>query len=87
MLKTLVRIIQKACSQSPISQSLIDEIQDKNIKLPGEERAGRPASSSAQLRSSDDWFKLVLRKLWDELVRPVIDVLDIKVSQYLFEND
>ena len=87
MLKTLVRIIQKACSQSPISQSLIDEIQDKNIKLPEEERAGRPASSSTQLRSSEDWFKLVLRKLWDELVRPVIDFLDIKVSQYLFENE
>ena len=87
ILKALAHIIWKASSQSPISQLLIDQIQNKNIKLPGEERAVKPASSSPQLRSSDDGFKFVLRKLWDELVRPVIDFLDIKVKGVLgFES-
>ena len=87
MLKALAHIIQKASSQSPISQSLIDQIQDKNIKLRGEERAGRVSSSTQLFRSSADAFKSVLRKLWDELVKPVINCLDIKVSQYVPAND
>jgi tetratricopeptide (TPR) repeat protein len=85
-LKELAHIIWIAGSQSPISRSLIDQTQDINIKLLGEERAGR-VSSNTQLRSSDDMFKSVLRMLWDELVKPVINFLDIKVSQYISAND
>ena len=44
-------------------------------------------SSNTQLRSSDDKFKYVLRMLWDELVKPVINFLNIKVSQYISAND
>ncbi|KIJ96849.1 hypothetical protein K443DRAFT_681996, partial [Laccaria amethystina LaAM-08-1] len=79
MLKALAHIIRIAGSQSPISRSLIDQTQDINIKLLGEERAGR-VSSNIQLRSSDDMFKSVLRMLWDELVKPVINFLDVKKS-------
>ena len=86
-LKALARIIREASSQSLISKSLIDQIQDKNIKLRGEERAGRVSSSTQLFRSSADAFKSVLRKLWDELVKPVINCLDIKVSQYVPAND
>ncbi|EDR09388.1 uncharacterized protein LACBIDRAFT_318922 [Laccaria bicolor S238N-H82] len=78
-LKELVHKIQIAGSQSPISRLLIDQTQDINIELLEEERAGR-VSSDTQLRSSDDLFKSVLRMLWDELVKPVINVLNIKKS-------
>ena len=73
-LKELAHIIQKASSQPLISQSLLNKIQDKNIKSLGEEQAGRVSTSTQLLRSSDDAFKSVLRKLWDELVKPVIDL-------------
>ena len=85
-LKELAHIVRTAASQSPISRSLIDQTQDIIIRLLGEERAGR-VSSNTQLRSSDGMFKSVLRMLWDELVKPVINFLDIKVSQYISAND
>ena len=81
-LKELAHIIQIAAAQSPISWLLIDQTQDIIMKLLGEERAGR-VSSNTPLRSSDDMFKFVLRMLWDELVKPVINILSIKVSQYI----
>ena len=80
-LKELADIIQVAGSQS---RSLIDQTQDINIKLLGEERLPGRVSSNG---SSDDKFKYVLRMLWDELVKPVINFLDIKVSQYISAND
>jgi hypothetical protein len=85
-LKDLAHVIQIAISQSPTSRFLIDQTHDVIIKLLGEERTMRP-SSNTQLRSSDDMFKIVLRTLWDELVKPVINFLDIKVSQYISAND
>ena len=48
----------------------------------GEERKGRPRGfGNNKLTSSDDIFKFVLGYLWDKLVKPAIDVLDIKDSQ------
>jgi len=85
-LKALADIIWIAVSQSPISRLLIDQTQDIIIKLLGEER-GMRVRSNTQLRSSDDMFKFVLRVLWDELVKPVINFLDIKVGQYISGND
>ena len=82
-LKKLVHTIRTACSQPPISRLLVDQTQDVNITLLGEERAGRVSSP----RSSDDKFKSVLRELWDELVKPVVNFLDIKVSQYISADD
>ena len=85
-LKELAHLIQIAVSQSPLSQSLIDRTQDIIIRLLGEERAGR-VSSKTQFRSPDNMFKFVLRMLWDELVRPVINCLNIKVSYYISADD
>ena len=89
MLKALAHTIQKASSQLQIPQLLIDQIQKKNVKLlPGEERGMRRwLTSNTHLRSSDGVFKFVLRMLWTELVKPVINFLHIKVSQYISAND
>ena len=68
MLKALVLLVQAAVYRFQISRSIIE--------LLGEEGAIR----SFKLESSDDIFKHVLGRLWDELVKPVIKILDIKVN-------
>jgi hypothetical protein len=72
-LKALVRLVQVAVHRLPISRSMI-------IELLGEDERGTRPFQQDQLGSSDDVFRLVLKKLWDELVKPVIKFLDIKVS-------
>jgi len=71
MLDGLVRLVQAAVYDLPVSPSIIE--------LLGEERGMRPYKEG-RLRSSDDAFRHVLRMLWDELVKPVIETLDIKKS-------
>ena len=82
MLTELVRLVHVAVSQLPISRSVMEETKERLLELLGEERKGRPAKFvDNKLGSSDDVFRFILGFLWDELVKPVIDVLNIKVGQ------
>jgi hypothetical protein len=84
VLKHLVHLVRVAISNSlSLRSSFIEETRKTIVELLGEERASRPSVRfrQAKLRSSDDIFTSVLRVLWDELVKPVIDFLDIKVRQ------
>ena len=68
-LKKLVHLVQVAVHHLPISHSIIEVLK--------EDRGTRPFE---KFGSSDDVFRHVLKVLWDELVKPVIEFLDIKVS-------
>jgi len=48
-----------------------------------EKRAGRPAAGQIP---SDDIFRSVLKAVWDEVVKPVIDFLSLQVSLRLADN-
>ena len=71
VLKALVHLVQVAVHRLPISRSIIEVL----LKA----RGTRPFEED-KLGSSDDVFRHVLKMLWDELVKPVIKFLDIKVS-------
>jgi len=75
----LSNLIQTAISQLPISSSLVDQAGDRIVELLGKERAGKV--SNGPLASSDDIFKAVLRTLWVEVIKPIVNLLDIKVSR------
>ncbi|KDR82433.1 hypothetical protein GALMADRAFT_237749 [Galerina marginata CBS 339.88] len=75
----LVNLVQVAISQLPFTRSLVDQASDKVIEFLGEKRGSR--FHAGGLKSSDDIFKAVLGVLWDELVKPVIDLLNIKKSK------
>jgi hypothetical protein len=65
--------------QFPSSQSFTEETQEAILWL--EECTSRKGGSiNHKLGSSDDIFRYILRILWDELVSPVINLLQIKVS-------
>ena len=71
-LKILVRLVQVAVHR------LRTRISGSNIEVPREDRGTMPFEQDKI--SSDDVFRHVLKVLWDELVKPVIEFLDIKVS-------
>lgn len=83
------QLLQAAASQDTLSRSSIDHLQGNLVSFEeenmapdvgvSEERAIRPVGA---LRS-DDVFKRILKILWDELVKPVIEVLGIKVKFHL----
>ncbi|PPQ93376.1 hypothetical protein CVT25_007085 [Psilocybe cyanescens] len=75
ILKILVNSVRMASSQSVIPRSFIDQTRDTMIKFLGEERG---ISFENDGGGSDGTFKSVLKMLWDELVKPVIDCLNIK---------
>ena len=75
----LSNLIQTAISQLPISSSLVDQAGDRIVELLGKERAGKV--SNGPLASSDDIFKAVLSMLWVEVIKPIVNLLDIKVSR------
>ena len=77
MLQRLVHLVQVAVSNSSISRLSIEKTREKVIELLGREREMRVK----ELTSSNDIFRFVLRVLWDELVKPIIDFLNIKVTQ------
>ncbi|PPQ88891.1 hypothetical protein CVT25_009126 [Psilocybe cyanescens] len=80
ILKILVDSIRMASSQSVISRSFIDQTRDTITKLLGEERG---ISFENDGGDSDGTFRPVLKMLWDELVKPVIDYLNIKKSNQM----
>ena len=69
-LKTLVRLVQVAV-RLPRSHSIIEVLKQDRGTMPFEQN---------KFGSSDDVFRRVLKVLWDELVKPVIEFLDIEVS-------
>ena len=69
VLKALVHLVQVAVHRLPISRSFFE------VLLRGDR-----GTREVNLGSSNDVFRHVLKKLWDELVKPVIKFLDIKVS-------
>ncbi|PPQ93378.1 hypothetical protein CVT25_007087, partial [Psilocybe cyanescens] len=77
ILKILVDSVRMAASQSVISRSFIDQTRDTMIKLLGEERG---ISFENDGGDSDGTFRSVLKMIWDELVKPIIDCLNIKVG-------
>ncbi|KAH9485774.1 hypothetical protein JR316_0002689 [Psilocybe cubensis] len=77
VLKVLVDNVRTAVSQTTIPRSLIDETQETIARLLGEERG---ISYQNDSEDSDEAFRFVLGMLWDELVKPVIDYLNIKTS-------
>ncbi|PPQ92057.1 hypothetical protein CVT25_007488, partial [Psilocybe cyanescens] len=77
ILKILVDSVRMATSQSVISRSFIDQTRDTIVKLLGEERG---ISFENDGGGSDGTFKSVLKMLWDEMVKPIIDCLNIKKS-------
>ncbi|PPQ86284.1 hypothetical protein CVT25_005505 [Psilocybe cyanescens] len=84
ILKILVDSVRMATSQSVISRLFIDQTRDTIVKLLGEERG---ISFENDGGGSDGTFKSVLKMIWDELVKPIIDCLNIKVGQYFSAND
>jgi len=79
VLLRLVNLVQTAISQSPIPSSLVDQAEDRIVELLGEERAVN--FRHGLLASSDGIFKAVLSTLWAEVIKPIINLLDIKVSR------
>jgi len=87
-LRKLVRLIKAAASESNIWRSSIGRFSGNTTDLPPaimetlqnwmnheEERGIRRVGQI----HSDDIFRSVLKTLWNEVVKPVIDILDIKV--------
>jgi tetratricopeptide (TPR) repeat protein len=94
-LRNLVYLIQAATSQSKIWRSSIEKISHNTSAFPPaiqealrnwvsleEKRAGRRAGQI----SSDDIFRSVLKTIWDEMVKPVIDFLGLQVSLRPLDN-
>ncbi|KAF8815740.1 hypothetical protein BYT27DRAFT_7333814 [Phlegmacium glaucopus] len=77
-LQNLVRLVRNAVSQPRVSLSPVESIIEEVTALPGETRM--PKRESNKLVLSDDVFKHVLRILWDEVVKPVINFLKIEKS-------
>ena len=67
-------------AQLPGSRSFIEETQETILWLMEECTSRMPVRINYKLGSSDDIFRYILRILWDELVSPVINLLEIKVS-------
>ncbi|KDR86180.1 hypothetical protein GALMADRAFT_53910 [Galerina marginata CBS 339.88] len=78
LLKKLVELVQIAVSELPISRSYAREARNYIVELLGKERGMRLKHDN--LGTSDDVLKFVLRILWVQLVKPVIEFLDIKKS-------
>jgi hypothetical protein len=78
MLQNLVRLVQVGVSQSRVSRSSVDTIVEHINTFLGENRGTMPVDN--KLGSSDDIFKFVLGILWDDVVNPVIRLLEIQVS-------
>lgn len=85
-LRKLVRLVQIAVSQLPMSESFTEKIRDEITELLGEDHAGKMRFGVGSNLLSDDIFRYILRVLWDELVKPIINLLDIKVSQQFATN-
>ncbi|PPQ82282.1 hypothetical protein CVT25_008432 [Psilocybe cyanescens] len=77
ILKILVDNMRMAVSQSSISRSFIDKTREAIIKLLGEQRG---ISLVSYNEDSDGIFIFVLRMLCDEVVKPIINFLEIKKS-------
>ncbi|KAF8970455.1 CHAT domain-containing protein [Flammula alnicola] len=77
-LQDLVRLVQVAVSESTVSFSSVERVMEDLAVLLGENRAVERMVH--KLGSSDDVFKRVLRILWNEVVKPVVDFLKIEKS-------
>jgi TPR repeat protein len=66
--------------QLPSSWSFTEETQEAILWLMEECTSRKGAKVNHKLGSSDDIFRYILRILWDELVSPVINLLELKVS-------
>ncbi|KAF8810350.1 TPR-like protein [Phlegmacium glaucopus] len=77
-LQNLVQLVRNAVSQSTIMGSSVESIIEDVTAPPGDTRM--PTRVGNKLVSSDDVFKQVLKKLWDEVVKPVINFLKIEKS-------
>ena len=81
MLQELVRLVRIAVSPSNVSRSSIDIIVENISAFLGQNRGGKVVDDiDDKWGSSDDIFRHVLRILWDNLVNPVISLLEIQVS-------
>jgi len=92
-LQMLVHLVQAAASQSNILPSSIEKFSvgfppaikeaARNWMNLEEERGGRKYKDKI---SSDDIFRSVLKTLWNEVVKPVISFLNLKVSSQSVAN-
>ncbi|KDR78811.1 hypothetical protein GALMADRAFT_244388 [Galerina marginata CBS 339.88] len=76
-LQKLVGLVRLAVSQTTPSRDLTKET-EKEVEFLRDEERGMRYEKINGLQSSDDIFKFVLEILWNNLVKPVIDFLDIK---------
>ena len=78
VLHKLAHLVQ--VPQLPSSRSFTEETQEAILWLMEECTSRKGAKVNHKFGSSDDIFRYILRILWDELVSPVINLLEIKVS-------
>jgi hypothetical protein len=78
VLHKLAHLVQ--VPQLPSSRTFTEETQEAILWLMEEYTSRKGAKVNHKLGSSDDIFRYILRILWDELVSPVINLLEIKVS-------
>jgi hypothetical protein len=78
ILHKLVHLVQ--VPQFSSSRSFIEETQETILWLMEECTSRLHVRINHKLESSDDIFRFILRILWDELVSPIINLLELKVS-------
>jgi tetratricopeptide (TPR) repeat protein len=76
----LVQLLQTALSTyRPTIPTVLQEYLN-GLKMRSHDRHGKPLSPAAGL-SSDDCLRLILERLWDLIVRPVVTALKLQVSK------
>ncbi|TFK33703.1 CHAT domain-containing protein [Crucibulum laeve] len=63
---------------SPLLSTI--NVTPRNSQLKASERAGRPMKSANDLISMDKIFRIVLAALWDQIVKPIVEMLKLQKS-------